>query len=216
MKGNKAISGGYQAPVFIPFTSLSRYENCKYPGTRTDVWKGVWAKSRDEKLTVAVKQLKQDLHQQQHHQTLLDFIHACHNIMLWNDATLRKVYGTSLATPNNPLTLIMEYFSLGPLDVYLRENGNCVQPVDLVEAATSLARALWYLEEQGLLHGKIRCRKLFVASHEEGSKFKVKLGDPGLIDYSDPADVHWIPPEFHLALAFSSSSSVMDGDVNGG
>lgn len=34
-------------------------------------------------------------------------------------------------------------------------------------------------EENGIVHGNIRCRKLLVSSHEENS-FTVKLGDPGI------------------------------------
>lgn len=45
----------------------------------------------------------------------------------------------------NPLTLVMEYLALGPLDEYLQANKDDIQEVDLVEAATYLAKALWYL-----------------------------------------------------------------------
>lgn len=37
----------------------------------------------------------------------------------------------------------MEYFPLGPLDQYLRERDLPI--IDLVEAATNLAKALFYL-----------------------------------------------------------------------
>ena len=41
-----------------------------------------------------------------------------------------------------------EYFEYGPLDAYLRENKNRIENVDMLEAATSLARALYYLQEK--------------------------------------------------------------------
>lgn len=39
----------------------------------------------------------------------------------------------------------MEYFKLGPLDHYLQVNKNIVKEVDLIEAASNLASALWHL-----------------------------------------------------------------------
>jgi len=46
------------------------------------------------------------------------------------------------------LSLIMEYLPLGPLDKYLKE---CDLPViDLVEAATNLAKALFYLVKKNI------------------------------------------------------------------
>lgn len=41
--------------------------------------------------------------------------------------------------------VVMEYFKLGPLDQYLRDKRNIIKVVDLIEAAASLASALWYL-----------------------------------------------------------------------
>ena len=51
---------------------------------------------------------------------------------------------------------------------------------DLLEAATALARALMYLEEQKIVHTNVRLANVFVSQHTVGSCFKVKLGDPGL------------------------------------
>ena len=51
---------------------------------------------------------------------------------------------------------------------------------DLLEAATALARALMYLEEQKIVHTNVRLANVFVSQHKVGSCFKVKLGDPGL------------------------------------
>ena len=52
-------------------------------------------------------------------------------------------------------------------------------PVDLLEAATCLARALYYLDDQGLVHGEVRARNLMVAAHTD-AQFKVKLCEGGL------------------------------------
>lgn len=39
----------------------------------------------------------------------------------------------------------MEYFTLGPLDQYLRVKKGIIKVVDLIEAASNLASALWHL-----------------------------------------------------------------------
>lgn len=41
--------------------------------------------------------------------------------------------------------MISEYLDMGPLDEYLNANKQVVQQVDLVEAAASLAMALWQM-----------------------------------------------------------------------
>lgn len=41
--------------------------------------------------------------------------------------------------------MVMEYLSSGPLDQYLRKNGSRIQEVDMVEAGSQLATALWNL-----------------------------------------------------------------------
>lgn len=60
--------------------------------------------------------------------------------MFWRAETLVHVYGIVLDVN---LRVIMEYFPLGPLDQYLREHDLPI--IDLVEAATNLAKALFYL-----------------------------------------------------------------------
>lgn len=53
-----------------------------------------------------------------------------------------KLYGVTLSSP---LSMITEYLSLGPLDMYLKEHKLSLKQVDLVEAGAFLARALWHL-----------------------------------------------------------------------
>ena len=94
-------------PVFIEDHHLSRIENRKFRGHFTNVWQGVWSKSRHQKLDVAIKQLKTE-----HFKTnsiLLDFIKTSHTSMRWSHDTLRKIHAFSLAT----MTMVMEFFPLG-------------------------------------------------------------------------------------------------------
>ena len=63
----------------------------------------------------------------------------------------------------------------------------------MVEASTSLAKALWYLEEHNLIHGNIQCDKVFVMSHDPGKSFKIKLGEPGIPNFKRPNLIYWMP-----------------------
>ena len=96
-------------------SALKRYENIKLKGRLTNVWKGLWTKNSQETLEVAIKQLKQDSH-------LLPFSQMCYNAMMWDDPTLVRVYGATLAIHGNPMSLIMEYLPFGKLNTYLKEN----------------------------------------------------------------------------------------------
>jgi hypothetical protein len=60
--------------------------------------------------------------------------------MFWRSETIVHVFGIVLDVN---LRVIMEYFPQGPLDQYLREHDLPI--IDLVEAATNLAKALFYL-----------------------------------------------------------------------
>ena len=184
MKSNIDFS---TTPVFIEDHQLSRIENRKFRGHFTNVWQGIWNKSKHQQIDVAIKQLKPE-----HFKTnsiLLDFIKASHSAMRWSHDTLRKIHAFSLGT----MTMVMEFYPLGSLTEYLRVNQDKIQVVDLVEASTSLAKALWYLEEHNLIHGNIRCDKLFVVSHDPGNSFKVKLGEPGIPDFKRPNQIYWMP-----------------------
>ena len=89
--------------------------------------------------------------------------------MMWDDGSLVSVSGISLPYDSEPPLLITEYFPLGPLSAYLREYKSSLQPVDLLEASTCLARALFYMEDNNLVHGQIRARNIFVAAHTDNS-----------------------------------------------
>lgn len=41
--------------------------------------------------------------------------------------------------------MVMAYLNLGPLDQYLRNNASKIEAVDMVEAGSQLATALWNL-----------------------------------------------------------------------
>ena len=97
----------------------------------------------------------------------------------------------------SPLSLILEHVPYGPLDEYLKEHRTKLNTCSLVEISTYAAKALYYLDEMGLVHGRIRCHQFLVYSHSDTS-FKVKLSDPfGECDVYQ--ELAWFPPEFDLS-----------------
>lgn len=186
--------------LFIPHKSLSRYEGSMYQGRMCNVWKGEWKKGPAVRKTVAIKQLNKELLTDK----MTEFLNLATKCMLWDDPSLATVYGCCLPMEEEPPVLVKEYFPYGPLDAYLRERKQQVQAVDLLEAATSLARSLFYLEDQGIVHGDIRCRNMYVAEHGD-NVFKVKLGEGGL-GGPRKEDVHWL--DWHQLKALLASGAL--------
>lgn len=186
-----------QEKVYIQPNSLSRYEVTLARGRMCSVWKGMWHRSAQETKTVAIKQLNKSLLGSH----LLQFMSLANKALMWDDGSLASAQGFCLPFNEEPPVLVTEYFELGPLPQYLNSYRTTLQPVDLLEAATCLARALHYLEDNNLVHGDIRARNMFVAQHTE-SQFKVKLCEGGLEGPSSE-DVHWL--DFQQLQAVLSS-----------
>lgn len=62
--------------------------------------------------------------------------------VLWQCESLLPLRGIVLG---NPLALVLDWMALGPLDTYLKENSLHVEVVELIEAASHIAKALWFL-----------------------------------------------------------------------
>lgn len=91
---------------------------------------------------------------------------------------LIKMYGFTLSSPH---TLVIESTKLGPLDEFLQKQPkHTVSIVSLIDTAYSLARALHYLQENGITHGRIRCSSLQVIRFEPPNLLTARLGDIGL------------------------------------
>lgn len=89
---------------------------------------------------------------------------------------LIKMYGFTLF----PHTLVIESTKLGPLDEFLQKQPeHAVSIVSLIDTAYSLARALHYLQENNITHGRIRCSSLQVIRFEPPNMLLARLGDPG-------------------------------------
>lgn len=90
---------------------------------------------------------------------------------------LIKMFGFTLSPPH---TLVIESTKLGSLDVFLhRPVGQSISIVGLIDATYSLARALHYLQENNVIHGRIRCASLYVIRYEVPNMLLVRLGDSG-------------------------------------
>ncbi|KAG1677086.1 Tyrosine-protein kinase JAK2 [Nymphon striatum] len=135
---------------------------------------------------------------------LQDFLGYIETAMHWHCESIVSCIGLVVKTS----TLITEYFPLGSLDLFLQKAGSELQEVDLVEAASYLARALWYLEEHNYCHGRIRCSNIFVYKRE-ANVFKVKLGLPRIHNYTND-DMHWIPREYHDNLSLAEHTLSTD------
>ncbi|CAL1263363.1 unnamed protein product [Larinioides sclopetarius] len=170
------------------------------PGKLAIVAQARLRRSCTDSRAVAVKMLRKETKVTH----LKDFLAQCDKMLYWQHDAIVSTVGMILT---NPTALVMEWLPYGPLDKYL-ENRTDVQEVDLIEAAYHLARALWYLDVQQMVHGNIRCHNMLVASHGE-SCFKVKLADPSIITYTD-ADIHWIPPECYDNYSKASKSILAD------
>ncbi|CAG9764694.1 unnamed protein product [Ceutorhynchus assimilis] len=166
----------------------------------THVYRGMWKVTRGKKIEIALKFLKQE--SQERH--IKDYLNLVGQWAFLKSSSIVRLFGIAFSV--NDISLVMEYFKLGPLDQYLRNNKGIIKTVDLIEVTCNLASALWHLKENDIVHGKIRCRKLMVNSHEENA-FTVKLADPGIHTNYDPGEVHWIPVECYTNLDKRSTAA---------
>ncbi|KAF2351545.1 Serine-threonine/tyrosine-protein kinase catalytic domain [Trinorchestia longiramus] len=120
------------------------------------------------------------------------FLSMCDVWIKLNDCdAVAQMLGITL----RPLAAVMEWVPLGPLDVYLQTYEKQLRVIDLLEAVTHLAKALYFLSQHDIQHNNIRCHSLLVASHEE-NQFVVKLSEPG-DSVVDESCIHWIAREHH-------------------
>ena len=161
-------------PIVYSSHNISNSHTCS-DGQRYKVTVGLLDKD-----SVVVKEAKQERDTVSFLKTVNDWVHLKSDCLV-------AMRGVVMFPPS----LVMDYYSLGPLDEFLVSNQSQLKPVDLIESATYCARALWYLEEKKLVHGSIRCHNLLVSAYTP-STLKVKLSDP-LSNWSREAP--WIAPE---------------------
>ena len=154
-------------PVCIPAQSIQLYVGVglqyEFSGRFTLVHRGVWRRNPDEQVQIVRKLLKNECRQSHSIVSRLisiicaksllirrplsqAFLESVQKAIFWRSETLVHIHGIILDVN---LSVIMEYLPLGPLDEYLQENELPV--IDLVEAATNLAKALFYLVDRQFL-----------------------------------------------------------------
>lgn len=74
-------------------------------------------------------------------------------------STIMRIFGIVLV---DQISMVTEYFQLGPLNVYLKEKRDSITQTDLLEASANLASALWHLVMKFVLRNETRRRLIFV------------------------------------------------------
>ena len=120
----------------ILFDDLKRIVTRVFEGRFTMTFKGQWTSESGTK-DVAIEQLKTKFRRSRES----EFLQMVHDSLRCQDATIRMVFGITLPTNDEAVCMIKEFFNLGPLDRFLQDNRTWIEPVVLVEAGTSLARA---------------------------------------------------------------------------
>jgi Janus kinase 2 len=151
--------------------------------------RGEWKLPGDKKLEVTLKILKA----QKIDKHLLDFMSLTDKWCKLDSNEIVRIYGITL---QQPIAMVIESINMGPLDEFLRvRSREQLGFVCLIDAAYALVRALHYLQEHKIVHGRIRCSTLQVAKFEGKTNLVVKLGDPGFARPFTKADMPWIPVE---------------------
>uniref|UniRef100_A0A182JDY1 Protein kinase domain-containing protein n=1 Tax=Anopheles atroparvus TaxID=41427 RepID=A0A182JDY1_ANOAO len=145
----------------------------------------------NSKMEVTLKLLKND----REGEYLKDFLQMAGLWASIDSIDIIKLYGMTLC---KPITMVLEYPRHGRLDEFLRRR-RTIRAKALVEVGHSLARALYYLQKHGIIHGHIRCSTMQVTHYDpEEHRITAKLGDPGMHGQRrlTKEDLLWIPYEY--------------------
>ncbi|XP_018575344.1 tyrosine-protein kinase hopscotch [Anoplophora glabripennis] len=192
------------SPTCINCKNLQVYKGQRKEGFggKTVVFRSMWKVTKGKKIEVAMKMLKQE----NPDNYLKEFLTLAGQWAFLQSSAIVRLYGIAFTSS---ISMVLEYFRLGPLDQYLQANRGIMKTVDLIEAASNLAAALWHLAENDIVHGNIRCRKLLVSTHDDNS-FTVKLADPGIFTQYSSSEIHWIPVECYSNFNFARRSIEAD------
>lgn len=126
------------------------------------------------------------------------------------DSTIVKIFGVTNII--QPIGLVSEYLSGGPLDVFLKTNEKFLQLTNLLDATADLSRAILFLQEKRFVHSRIRCHNLLVTCEWDLCKMpRVKLADPFISSDSD-SDAAFLPLEYsnNKSIEFDKYTSRID------
>ncbi|XP_053673855.1 tyrosine-protein kinase hopscotch [Anopheles nili] len=146
----------------------------------------------NSKVEVTLKLLKND----KEGEYLKDFLQIAGQWATIDSIDIIKLYGMTVC---KPITMVLEFPRYGRLDEFLRARRNAVRATSLIEIGHSLARALYYLQKHGIIHGNIRCSSMLVTQYDtDEQRVHAKLGDPGMHAQRrlTKHDLLWIPYEY--------------------
>jgi Janus kinase 2 len=166
--------------------------------------RGEWRLPNDKKMEVTLKILKKEKILKHP----LDFMNLADEWCNLNSNEIVRLHGITF---KDPISMVMEATNFGPLDEFLRSH--TIEQVDfvcLIDAAHSLVRALHYLQDLKIIHGRIRCSTLQVSNYEGTNTLVVKLGDRGFPRRLTNRDIPWIPVEHFADLKEATKDSNAD------
>lgn len=102
------------------------------------IYRSMWKLTKGKKIEVAMKILKKEFSDNH----LKEYLELAGQYAHLQSSAIVRFFGITLSSN---VSFVMEYFRLGPMDIYLRENKQFIKPVDLIEAASNVASALWHL-----------------------------------------------------------------------
>lgn len=183
MQPQKVVSKSEQPPIIIKNENLIPEEILSERHSRNEILiQKALLIEKDTKRSVVMKTFTSDF--------LYDAARTW--IHLKSDSIVNMIGMVLHSRPG--ISIVTDYYELGSLDKLLAKDKESLKTVHLVECGIYLARALWFMEENGLSHGSVRCRNLLVYEYTKGCAPKVKLADPVCI--VDPiADFPWMPQE---------------------
>lgn len=203
----KTIDSYSDLPRFIPTQMIKILKSCHDSGNGMIV---KLAKPDKKKPTIVIKNVSDCIIPFQtssfgFHRDRYSVIKSCYKspIQMLNDLKPAQSRLTDWIFVSSPLfaetigvnlscnTLVQEFFPLGSLAKFLKTSSE-VTDVTIKSILCQLARALLFLQEKKVVHGKIRCHNIFITKAEP---IKVKITDPlGTIDLEK--DQAFFPPEY--------------------
>ncbi|XP_023312772.1 uncharacterized protein LOC111692874, partial [Anoplophora glabripennis] len=135
-------------------------------GGKTVVFRSMWKVTKGKKIEVAMKMLKQE----NPDNYLKEFLTLAGQWAFLQSSAIVRLYGIAFTSS---ISMVLEYFRLGPLDQYLQANRGIMKTVDLIEAASNLAAALWHLRKEGFGGKTVVFRSMWKVT--KGKKIEVAM-----------------------------------------
>lgn len=94
-----------------------------------------------------------------------DYLNLIGQWAFLKSSAIVRLFGIAFSV--NDQCSVMEYFKLGPLDQYLRDNKGIIKTVDLIEATSNLASAIWHLVSFIVVGNRNNCLNEIIISERK-------------------------------------------------